>query len=122
MKSQVHSGPASKSFKNLSNFNHLRQDMIRAALSELEQKTCFRFPTKTEQHTDYVMFERGDGCYSDIGRKGKNLYTTLKHKLTSRRKTDTFVDWSHLSTRWGIDFADRFIKLVIGDPYKITYI
>lgn len=60
--------------------NIFRRNVVRAALNELERRTCFRFMEK-KQHTDYVYFEYNGGCYSSIGRQGNNLQTNKKRKL-----------------------------------------
>lgn len=41
---------------------------IKAAMQEIEAKTCLRFENKLAE--DYIEFIDGQGCYSDVGRKG----------------------------------------------------
>jgi len=47
------------------------RDAVRAALADLEQKTCLRFKPKTNEEY-YLRYFKGGGCYSYIGKVKAN--------------------------------------------------
>ena len=49
---------------------------VKAAIAHWEQHTPFRFVERTDQ-TDYLSFKRLDGCWSRVGRRGKEQVISL---------------------------------------------
>ena len=89
------------------------RDKIRAAMNEIEEKTCIKFRPRLFSR-DYVNMGSGSGCYSVIGRsggpqilslgRGCQAHTTIVHELLhaigfehmhSHRDRDVF-----LKIRW----------------------
>jgi hypothetical protein len=44
----------------------------------IEEKTCFKFVEKKDEHTDYLMFEPSGSCFSYVGRIGKKFVVCAK--------------------------------------------
>ena len=97
------------------------REQIRAAMREIEQKTCVKFRPRLLSR-DYVNMGAGSGCYSVIGRsggaqvlslgKGCSAHTTIVHELMhaigfehmhSHRDRDVFlkIHWENIPTdKW----------------------
>src|SRR4028119_1243115 len=43
---------------------------VEADIAHWMQKTPFRFIERTDEHADYLSFERRNGCWSRVGRRG----------------------------------------------------
>ncbi|VDN59688.1 unnamed protein product [Dracunculus medinensis] len=46
------------------------QNEIKKSMQYLEKETCIRFLERTTTHNDFIVFIRGSGCYSGIGKVG----------------------------------------------------
>jgi hypothetical protein len=59
-------------------FDFQQEDIneIANAMNEVMSKTCLRFVQRTTEH-DYIMFMKGSGCYSTIGRVGGVQHISL---------------------------------------------
>lgn len=56
---------------------------IRAAMDEIERVSTVRFTPRTSE-TDYVRFRNGDGCSSNVGRKGGRQDVELHYECINK--------------------------------------
>lgn len=52
------------------------RQMIKAAFSDIEEKTCVRFVIRTNEE-DYIHIHSDDGCYSYLGKIGGEVRTKI---------------------------------------------
>lgn len=55
---------------------------VEQAIAHWEQRTPFRFIPRTAAHTDFLSFEAGSGCSSQVGRRGNKQVITLGPNCT----------------------------------------
>jgi Astacin (Peptidase family M12A) len=52
---------------------------IRASMDHIEAYTCIRFRER-QREPDFILIYSGDGCYSFMGKVGKQQVVSLKRK------------------------------------------
>ncbi|XP_053214693.1 uncharacterized protein LOC128397930 [Panonychus citri] len=97
--------------------------MIQRAISEIESSTCVRFvPITGQKFSDYVIFMKGKGCYSDVGRIGGEQQISLDlecfNEKTIRHELLHTLGFWHEHNR---PDRDKYVKVIREniDPVKI---
>ncbi|KAM6943546.1 hatching enzyme 1.2-like [Xenentodon cancila] len=64
-------------FEISAEYSTAERNIIINSLVSFHQSTCIRFVWRASQHTDYISFFSGDGCWSYVGRVGRKQNISL---------------------------------------------